>query len=233
MKFDDLSQSGIRHLANYSPYLDQLAGLPTEMGLRQRSNLVHLERCLHDAWSLGQNSILSWSPRDNGILILVVPHYAIAEYTAAPTDNPRLPPRVSARFITDLISGERQLRSDQMQKVCRLLDVEPRFIPLRQALTDDMIESRIIEKMIKRYGISYVGSRAVTLFDIVGFSLFTPFEQMTQLNSLSYSLNSAHAKMLELDVGINFARSSSATAFTSGTGITGWRPTSTFTTSCT
>nr|MDJ0917495.1 hypothetical protein [Woeseiaceae bacterium] len=64
-----------------------------------------------------------------------------------------------------------------------------------------------------RYGINYVASRAVTLFDIVGFSLLTPFEQMTQLNSLSYSLNSAHAKMLELDVGINFARSSSGDGF--------------------
>ena len=67
--------------------------------------------------------------------------------------------------------------------------------------------------MIRRYGINYVASRAVTLFDIVGFSLLTPFEQMTQLNSLSYSLNSAHAKMLELDVSINFARSSSGDGF--------------------
>jgi hypothetical protein len=67
--------------------------------------------------------------------------------------------------------------------------------------------------MIRRYGINYVASRAVTLFDIVGFSLLTPFEQMTQLNSLSYSLNSAHAKMLELDVNINFARSSSGDGF--------------------
>ena len=36
---------------------------------------------------------------------------------------------------------------------------------------------------------------------------------MTQLNSLAYSLNSAHAKMLEQDVGINFARSSSGDGF--------------------
>ena len=36
---------------------------------------------------------------------------------------------------------------------------------------------------------------------------------MTQLNSLSYSLNSAHAKMLEQDVNINFARSSSGDGF--------------------
>jgi hypothetical protein len=211
MEYDDLSQSGIRRIANYSPYLDQLAGLANEMGLRQRSNLVHLERCLHEQWSLGQNSILSWAPLDDGILVLVVPHYAIAEYTAAPSDA--RPHRVSASFIMELISGERQLTLTQMQKVAKLLDVEAKYLPLRQPLSGHPVETQIIEKMIRRYGINYVASRAVTMFDIVGFSLLTPFEQMTQLNSLSYSLNSAHAKMLERDIGINFARSSSGDGF--------------------
>ena len=213
MEFEDLSPSGIERLANYSPYLDQLAGLANEMGLRQRSNLVHLERCLHQEWSLGANSVLSWCPLDEGILILVVPHYSIAEYTASTSDDPRMPQKVSAQFVTELISGDRQLTLTQMQKVSRLLDVEPKYIPLRQPLTGNMVETQIIEKMIKRYGINFVASRAVTLFDIVGFSLLTPFEQMTQLNSLSYSLNSAHAKMLELEVAINFARSSSGDGF--------------------
>jgi hypothetical protein len=211
MKLDELSQSGIRRLADYSPYLDQLAGLAQEMGLRQRSNLIHLERCLHEHWCLGQNNLLSWAPLDEGILILVLPHYAIAELTSSqPGSNP---PRVSPAFITELISGNRQLNFQQMQKVARLLDVKPVYVPLRQALSGHPVETEIIEKMIRRYGISYVASRAVTLFDIVGFSLLTPFEQMTQLNSLSYSLNSAHAKMLEQDVGINFARSSSGDGF--------------------
>jgi len=211
MDLDELSQSGIRRIADYSPYLDQLAGLAQEMGLRQRSNLVHLERCLHEHWCLGQNNILSWAPLDEGILILVVPHYAIAEYTSSPTDGK--PPRVSSTFITELISGDRQLNFSQMQKVARLLEVQPVYLPLRQGLSGHPVETQIIEKMIRRYGINYVASRAVTLFDIVGFSLLTPFEQMTQLNSLSYSLNSAHAKMLEQDVGINFARSSSGDGF--------------------
>jgi hypothetical protein len=213
MDLENLSQSGIRRIADYSPYLDQFAGLANEMGLRERSNLVHLERCLHDAWSLGQNSILSWCPLDEGILILVVPHYAIAEYTATSETEPGMPQKVSAAFITELISGDRQLTLTQMQKVARLLDIEAKYVRLRQALSNHQIETQIIEKMIRRYGINYVASRAVTLFDIVGFSLLTPFEQMTQLNSLSYSLNSAHAKMLELDVGINFARSSSGDGF--------------------
>jgi len=211
MELDELSQSGIRRIADYSPYLDQLAGLAQEMGLRQRSNLVHLEKALHAHWSLGQNNILSWSPLDEGVLILVVPHYAIAEYTTQHGND--VPPRVSPRFITELISGDRQLTITQMQKVARLLDVEPIHVPLRQPLSGNSVETQIIEKMIRRYGINYVASRAVTLFDIVGFSLLTPFEQMTQLNSLSYSLNSAPAKMLEQDVGLNFARSSSGDGF--------------------
>jgi hypothetical protein len=211
MELDDLSQSGIRRIADYSPYLDQLAGLAQEMGLRQRSNLVHLERCLHEHWSLGQNNILSWATLDEGVLILVVPHYAIAEYTSTPSSGK--PPRVSPTFITELISGDRQLSFSQMQKVARLLEVQPVYLPLRESLSGHPVETQIIEKMIRRYGINYVASRAVTLFDIVGFSLLTPFEQMTQLNSLSYSLNSAHAKMLEQDVGINFARSSSGDGF--------------------
>ncbi|TFG40888.1 MAG: hypothetical protein E4H42_03315 [Chromatiales bacterium] len=211
MELDDLSQSGIRRIADYSPYLDQLAGLAQQMGLRQRSNLTHVESALRSHWSLGQNSILSWVPLDQSILILVVPHYAIAEYTAPQAGN--MPPKVSPRFITELISGDRQLTISQMQKVARLLDVEPKKIVLRVPLEGSVVETKIIEKMIRKYGINYVPSRAVTLFDIVGFSLLTPFEQMTQLNSLSYSLNSAHAKMLEADVNIDFARSSSGDGF--------------------
>ena len=211
MELDELSQSGIRRIADYSPYLDQLAGLAQQMGLRQRSNLMHVETALRNHWSLGQNSILSWAPLDQSILILVVPHYAIAEYTA-PTEG-NMPPRLSAKFITELISGDRQLSISQMQKVSRLLEVEPINIRLREPLVGNKVETQIIEKMIRKYGINYVPSRAVTLFDIVGFSLLTPFEQMTQLNSLSYSLNSAHAKMLEQDVNIDFARSSSGDGF--------------------
>ena len=211
MELEELSQSGIRRIADYSPYLDQWAGLENHMSLRQRSNLTHLETALRSHWSLGQNSILSWACLDQSILVLVVPHYAIAEYTSPRADQ--LPPRVSPRFITELISGDRQLTISQMQKVARLLEIEPVNIALREPLTGSSIETQIIERMIRKYGINYIPSRAVTLFDIVGFSLLTPFEQMTQLNSLSYSLNSAHAKMLEQDVNINFARSSSGDGF--------------------
>ena len=213
MTIDDLSESSIHRLANYSPYLDALAGLASQMDLRQRSNLVFLEKCLHEQWGLGQNLILCWCPYVDGILMLVVPHYAVAQYTATPAADEQAQWRVSEDFIKSLISGKRLLREKQLRKVAQLLGVELVYLKLRQPLGQSSVEIQIVEKMIKRYGINYVESRAVALFDIVGFSLLSPFQQMTQLNSLSYSLNSAQSKMMDRDIGISFARSTTGDGF--------------------
>ncbi len=74
-------------------------------------------------------------------------------------------------------------------------------------------QNEIIEKMVKRYSITYVPNRGVSLFDIVGFSLLTPFEQMMQLNSLSYSLNSAQSKLLTKRIGVDFSRTTTGDGF--------------------
>ena len=76
-----------------------------------------------------------------------------------------------------------------------------------------MAQNAIIEKMIKRYSISFVPNRGVSLFDIVGFSLLSPFEQMMQLNSLAYSLNSAQSKLLTKRIGVDFARTTTGDGF--------------------
>ncbi|MBJ89560.1 MAG: hypothetical protein CMO98_06815 [Woeseia sp.] len=214
MESNDFPRSNSRQTANHLPYVDQLTGITGELDLKQRSNLIQIENCLHDEWALGKNNIIGWCPVENTLLILVAPHYAIAEYATTPRrDQAPENTKVSADFITELVSGDRRLSQPQLAKVAHLLHIEPKKIELRQSLTEGSMEIEIIEKMIRRYSVNYVASRAVTLFDIVGFGLLSPFEQMTQLNSLSYSLNSAHAKMLELDVKINFARSTTGDGF--------------------
>ena len=212
MPLDGLSDSAITKIAGSSPHLDALADMAAGMGLKERSNLVALERCLHDAWKLGANSIVSWAHHPAGICLLVVPHYALAEFTATPAGGD-MPWRPSEKFITTLISGPCNLSLDRLHKVARLLAVEPVLVELRDKLTHSDKETQLIEAMVKRYGVSYCADRAVALFDVVGFSLLSPFEQMTQLNSLSYSLNSAHSKMLDRKIGISFARSSCGDGF--------------------
>ena len=74
------SDSGIFRLASVGSYLDALSSITDEMSLKERSNLIFLDRCLHELWGLGQNVILNWCPEGDGIALLVVPHYAVAEY---------------------------------------------------------------------------------------------------------------------------------------------------------
>ncbi|MEM6819615.1 MAG: hypothetical protein AAF578_12595 [Pseudomonadota bacterium] len=212
MPLDRLSDSAIAKIAGNPQHLDALADMASGLGVRERSNLVALERSLQQAWNLGANSIISWAHHPTGICLLVVPHYALAEYTATPAGGD-LPWRPSESFITELISGPCNLSLDRLHKVARLLDVEPEIIQLRDKLAQTEKETQLIEAMVKRFGVNYCPNRAVALFDIVGFSLLSPFEQMTQLNSLSYSLNAAHSKMLDRKIGISFARSSSGDGF--------------------
>jgi hypothetical protein len=249
------SESSLFRLASVGSYLDALSSITAEMSLKERSDLIHLDKGLHRLWGLGQNVILSWCPEPGGISLLVIPHYAVAELSrpsgggrtfgdasaaAVPFAAPGTArtaigpvaaaasaaataaanaavsaerPRPSEDFFKLLLSGERLLTPRQMDNVARLLGIEKTTLPLRADLVSNSARRQIVEKMVRRYGITYVPSRAVVLFDIVGFSLLTPFEQMTQLNSLSYSLNSAQSKLLDKRIGIDFARSTTGDGF--------------------
>lgn len=203
-----------RMLENIST--NAFVGLDDRLDLRQRSNLIELDRKLHELWSLGKNFILGWTPSDAGITLLIVHHYAIADYAIATASEPPEYTNTTTdphAFVMRMLTGSRRFTPRQLTNSARLLQAEPRDVELRQPLTLTDDESEIIDRLVRRYSVSYVASRAVALFDIVGFSLLSPFEQMTQINSLSHSLNSAHSKMLHKRMNINFARSSTGDGF--------------------
>jgi hypothetical protein len=206
----DSNDSGIFRLASVGSYLDALSSITHEMSLRDRSNLIYLDKCLHSLWGLGENVLLNWCPRDDGLALLVVPHYAIASYASSDIDRRG---GASESFLRSLLSGRRQLEPAQMDKVARLLQIEVTHLPLQHSVSNSTAQQRVIERMIKRYSIGYVPCRAVVLFDIVGFGLLSPFAQMTQLNSLSYSMNSAQSKLSSKKIGIDFARSTTGDGF--------------------
>jgi len=214
----DYRDSGLYRLASVGSYLDALSSFTDEMTLKERSNLIFLDRCLHELWGLGQNVILNWCPDGDGITLIVIPHYGVAAYSSPSQVGPVKPatdgaPRPKQDFFQQLLSARRCLTRAQLLKVSRLLNVEPTHLPLREPLNNSTGQNELIEQMIKRYSIRYVPNRGVSLFDIVGFSLLSPFEQMMQLNSLSYSLNSAQAKLLTKRIGVDFSRTTTGDGF--------------------
>ena len=84
----DNRDSGVFRLASVGNYLDALAAITEEMSLKERSNLIFLDRCLHELWGLGQNVILNWCPDGDGITLIVIPHYGVAAYSSAQQVGP-------------------------------------------------------------------------------------------------------------------------------------------------
>lgn len=186
--------------------------LPVDLDLHRFRGLADLDRLLYSHWDLGRNLVLAFCPVPAGLQLLVVPHEAVARY-AGLTGEAEAGLRDGHDFIIDLLAGPRRFSERQLANAARLLGVEPRELPLARPPGEGAEELAAIEQLVRRYSITYVRRRAVALFDIVGFSLLSPFEQMMQLNSLSCSLNAAHSRLLGRRLLVNFARSSTGDGF--------------------
>ncbi|HED16095.1 MAG TPA: hypothetical protein ENI64_04660 [Gammaproteobacteria bacterium] len=188
----------------------------------QLANLKFIEQCLYEYWSLGKNLAVGWCPVEKGILVLMIPQYALASYATenSPDDDEVL--HGTGALLSDvamesmaqqLVTGSKQRSIEDIMWIAKLFDVSVNHIQLPYPLVPDDTVYLIIEELMKRHGITFVESRAVALFDIVGFSLYKPLEQVTQINSLAYSLNSAHNKMLSKEIDVNFARLTTGDGF--------------------
>ncbi len=183
--------------ANYTPKL--------------QSQLEQIELVLRKQWRLGQNMVLCWAPDPRGLLTVVVPHYFLGNFTAETQDASE--DNSNEVFIRSVIGGSRLKTHAEIFSISERLDVSSSFIKLDEPLGHDAATLAAAESVISRYGIGFVEKRAVLLFDIAEFSLYDPFEQASQLNSLSYSMNSAYSKLQRQGVEVNFARTTTGDGY--------------------
>lgn len=175
------------------------------------NQLQQMEIVLRKHWRLGQNMVLCWAPDPRGLLTVVVPHFFLGNFTSRDHGDERV--TANEEFVRDVISGSRLKSHDDIFAIAQRLGVSTSFIKLDQPLADDPELLRAADNLIARYGIGFVERRAVLLFDIAEFSLYTPFEQASQLNSLSYSMNSAFSKLQREGVDVNFARTTTGDGY--------------------
>jgi len=179
-----------------------------------REHLIVLDDALHRLWRLGRNIILLWADDDQGMEVLVVPHYLIAEFADTKNAGPETAPRTEnpESFIESIISGPKMATPGNLREIAGILGCTPERIEL-PFVPGKNLSFKTIDSLVKRYSISLVKDRAVALFDAVGFSLFPPLEQVTQLNSLAYSVNAAYSKLLDKEINIRFARTTTGDGF--------------------
>lgn len=178
--------------------------------------LQRVDEALREQWALGARLLLCWAMQPQGLRILWAPHDFLGQFTASMNDR-RPEDRLEAlngSFLRRLIAGSRCMSNEDLDGTARRFGLPvdeiglPGFLPWEG--TDFLLA---IERTVKRYSISYVESRAAILIDIADFSVFTPFEQTSQLNSLSYSLNSAYGRLLRNGIALDFTRTTTGDGF--------------------
>jgi hypothetical protein len=185
--------------------------LPPGIGEAQlREHIVLLDQALYELWNLGENLVFAWTPVPEGLRVLIGPHPLLTEFVQGGAGSSEAARRM--RMLDDLLTVAEHLPAARFDAVAAELGLAPQLIALPFA-PETGLGLELTAAIIARYGIRRVEDRAVILFDAVGFSLLTPLQQVVQLNSLSCSVNAAYAKLLDREIDINFARTTTGDGF--------------------
>lgn len=163
-----------------------------------REHVRDLDRKLNELWRLGRNLIVGWCPRDHGIDILVIPQWMLPEWTESQSG---------------LLSGSRVMQPEQLADLATSFRLKPVTIKLPFNPGLDGVSHKALDSIVRRYSVTKSDYRGAILFDIVGFSLYSPLEQVTLINSLAYSINVAHARAMSNNIRIELSRSTVGDGF--------------------
>ena len=165
-----------------------------------REGLRELDFACHGAWKLGQNIVVGWMHEGQTVSLCAAPNWRVL--AEAPNAN-------------RILGGGRMMSASTFAEVCKVLKTRPIKVDLPFTIGDGKGEVKpvVLDQVARRYAISLTEHRAVILFDIVGFSKVDPLEQVAQLASLEYSINSAAKKLGEAGLDVEIARSTTGDGF--------------------
>lgn len=165
---------------------------------KTRQYLKYVDDELNRLWRLGRNAVVAWSTVEAGLEVLAVPQYLL--------------PNLFANHEEILVGTARRSR-EELAEVADICEIEPYRIIVPESLRDCYVGDRSLEYLTRRFGITKLTEKAVILFDIVGFSHYSPLEQVTALNSLSYSINVAYQRAIEHGLDVSLCYSTTGDGF--------------------
>jgi hypothetical protein len=169
------------------------------MALHDQKSLKAIDSSIAKTWLLGRRVVLCWCLEGGSLRLALL-------------DNHKLPLLGPPSF--DLLRGEsRRVEGARFDRALRHLPVEAMEFALAPDIAADPRLARALKKIIRRYSLSHTDRRAVALLDIVGFSLLREVEQVTQLNSLAYSINIAERRCRQLRADIDIGRTTTGDGY--------------------
>jgi len=169
----------------------------------QRVSLSHqvrsdLDKAFRRVWGLGANLIIGWR---------LLPHSLEIVYLSS-FDLPKV-----AKLQSELLKPNRQITSEKeyhalVKAGCKLTKV---------SLTSDIGREEntvnYINNSIRNFTVTHYPCRAVALFDMVSFSIHSPFQQITQISVLSHYIRLAERRCQMLGMPIKLCMTTTGDGF--------------------
>lgn len=153
---------------------------------------------LRKTWSLGSNVIVGWRPLPYGLDVLYLPSY----------DLPRV-----AKLFDDVLRANRHVDSPERWQALVNAGCIAKDIKVTARIGRDDNSVAAINKLIRAYTVSDIPVRAVCLFDMVSFSLYSPFEQITQISLLSHYIKLASMRCQRLNMPMDLCSTTTGDGF--------------------
>ncbi len=168
---------------------------PLILSTEQRKELYET---LREVWNLGANVIVGWHCAARELTVYYLPILAL--------------PR-AARQNAGLLSRNNHIVDDSLRDGligagCKRVDISLSFV-----LSDDAETRRQVEAVMRHYTVTHTDCRAVALFDMVGFSLYSAFVRLAQINVLSYHINLAAERVAAAGLPVDLTTTTTGDGF--------------------
>ncbi len=162
------------------------------------ANRKALHASLRQIWQMGANVIVGWRMTRHGIEVLYLSSYGLPN---------------AAKRRPNLLRLDRHIETEEEFEIFRRLGCKVAPINLLVELHERRALLHEINEIVRNYSVTHFETRAVALFDIVSFSLYSPFEQIVQVNMLSYYLKVAARRCRALGMPIGLCMTTTGDGF--------------------
>jgi class 3 adenylate cyclase len=161
-------------------------------------NVRELETNLRKLWNLGANLIVGWRTLPQGIEVLYIPSY-------------NLP--LIAKSRPDILRSDRHITDQSEYDALIELGCRKEVLGMMFVIREKGAEIDEVNEIIRNFTVTHFESRAVALFDIVSFSVYSPYEQITQLSILSYNIKLVAQRCRSLNMPISICMTTTGDGF--------------------
>ncbi len=172
-------------------YLDTAAHLSA-------ANVGELERSIGKIFAHGANLVIGWHLAAHGIKVLHLPSYALA---------------ATPGFSTESLKPSKFVKTEaEFHRLCNI-GARVSSIPLSFEIANEAKTIAAIDRVMRRFSITHYPCRCVSLFDMVGFSKYGPFDRITLITMLSHHILVAAEKCRQLELPVEVSMTTTGDGF--------------------